>query len=178
MDLIARITDKEIGEQPVEYEKSLTKTRTASRGIVVNEIGEIAIFHKKNKNEYKLPGGGIEQGESKEEAFKREILEETGCEVEIINYIGYTEEIKSKSNFIQTSYVFTSKVINNTKKLHLTQKEHEEGGELIWVTPQVALQLISESFNKLKASKYDNVYSTKFIIKRDEAILRKYSENK
>lgn len=29
------------------------------------------------KNEYKLPGGGIDKGENPEEAFKRETLEET-----------------------------------------------------------------------------------------------------
>lgn len=59
MDLIARITDKEIGEDIVKYEKVLT--RVASRGIVLNDNDEIAIFYKKHKNEYKLPGGGKEE---------------------------------------------------------------------------------------------------------------------
>lgn len=180
MDLIARITDKEIGEEIVNYEGLLT--RVASRGIVLNDNDEIAIFYKKNKNEYKLPGGGMEENETKEECFKREVLEETGCNVEIITYMGYTEEIKSKMNFIQTSHVFISKVVNDTKKLHLTQKETDEGGELIWLSPQVALKSISKCFNELVASKYDSVYSTKFIIKRDKAILEeyiiKYIENK
>ena len=156
MNLIARITDKEIGEDIVKYEKKLT--RLASRGIVLNDKDEIAIFYKKNKNEYKLPGGGMEETETKEECFKREVLEETGCNVEIITYMGYTEEIKSKMNFIQTSHVFISKVIDDTKKLHLTQKETDEGGELIWLSPQVALQSISKCFDKLVASKYDSVY--------------------
>ena len=115
MNLIARITDKEIGEQVVNYKK--LSTRIASRGIVVNENNEIAIFYKKNKNEYKLPGGGIEENETKENCFKREVLEETGCNVEIISYMGFTEEIKSKINFIQISHVFVSKVINDTKSL-------------------------------------------------------------
>ena len=180
MDLIARITDKEIGEQSINYDKPLI--RIASRGIVLNDNGEIAILYKRNKNEFKLPGGGIEQNENKENAFKREILEETGCNVKILNYMGYTEEIKSKMNFIQTSYVFISKVINDTKKLNLTQKEIDEGGELLWLTPKIALHKISNCFNNLKGSKYDNIYSTKFIIKRDETILKeyilKYSDNK
>ena len=46
---------------------------------------KIAIFYKSNKNEYKLPGGGMENDENPEEAFKREVLEETGCVVEIVN---------------------------------------------------------------------------------------------
>ena len=47
MDLIARITDKKIGEEIVNYEGLLT--RVASRGIVLNDNDEIAIFYKKNK---------------------------------------------------------------------------------------------------------------------------------
>ncbi len=50
----------------------------------------------------------MEGNETKENCFKREVLEETGCNVEIISYMGFTEEIKSKMNFIQTSHVFVS----------------------------------------------------------------------
>ena len=35
-------------------------------------------------NEYDLPGGRLEFGESPEEALKREVLEETGLEIEIV----------------------------------------------------------------------------------------------
>ncbi len=45
MDLIAKITDKEIGEEVVKYQKLLT--RVVSRGIVLNYNDEIAIFYKK-----------------------------------------------------------------------------------------------------------------------------------
>lgn len=175
MKLIAKITDKDIGMDIVDYENP--QIRRAARGIVLNENGEIALLHKKNKNEYKLPGGGMEGDETKEVAFQREILEETGCQVEIIEYMGYTEEIKSHIGFVQTSYVFISKVISNTHKLNLTQKEIEEGGELVWVMPEVALSLIRKSFSNLKGSKYDDIYSTKFIVKRDELILNEYMKD-
>lgn len=175
MKLIAKITDEDIDMDIVDYENP--QIRKAARGIVLNKNGEIALLHKKNKNEYKLPGGGMEEDETKELAFKREILEETGCQIEITEYMGYTEEIKSHSNFVQTSYVFISNVISNTNQLHLTQKEMEEGGELVWVIPEVALSLIRESFDNLKGSKYDDIYSTKFIVKRDELILNEYLTN-
>ena len=50
-------------------------------------------------NEYKLPGGGMDEGEQPIETFKREILEEVGCEIDNIKLLGYTEEQKSKTNF-------------------------------------------------------------------------------
>lgn len=63
-----------------------SRLRLGARGIAIREDGKIAIFNKSNKNEYKLPGGGLEgEGEEEpEEAFKREVLEEIGCETEII----------------------------------------------------------------------------------------------
>ena len=170
--LIDTITDENIGEKPVHVEKY--RTRRASRGIVLREDGKIAVFNKANKNEYKLPGGGIEGDEEPEKAFLREALEETGCEVEIMGFLGTIEEIKTKESFLQTSYVYVSKVINDTKQLHVTQKEKDEGARLVWETPENALKLIKSSFDNLIASKYESVYHTKFIVCIDTRILQEY----
>lgn len=174
MELICKITDIDIGEEPVEMENP--KLRLGARGIVIREDGKIAIFNKSNKNEYKLPGGGLEGNEKPEDAFKREVLEETGCKVEIIDTLGTTEEYKSLNNFKQISYVFVGKVLNDTKQLHVTEKEKEEGAKLLWETPKEALELITNSYNKLIASKYGSVYSTKFVALRDRKILERYLE--
>ena len=132
------------------------------------------MFNKVNKNEYKLPGGGIENDESLEETFKREIKEETGCVVKIVERLGKIEEEKRKDNFKQTSYVYVAKVVRNTKKLNLTEKEKDEGGKLIWVTLDEGLKLISDCINNLKPSKYENLYHSKFIVLRDKKILEYY----
>lgn len=172
MELICKITDSDIGEELLKMENP--RLRLAARGIVIREDGKIAVFNKSNKNEYKLPGGGIEGEENPEIAFKREAMEETGCEVEIIKELGATEEYKSLNNFKQISYVYVGKVIKDTKQLHVTEKEKDEGAKLLWETPQKALELITECYNNLIASKYESVYSTKFIVLRDRKILEKY----
>lgn len=174
MELIGRITDKNIGARKVEMEEPTI--RYASRGIIVNSLGEIAIVHKKNKKEYKLPGGGIEFQENKVEAFKREILEETGCLVKDIQEMGYTEEIKSLENFKQISYVFVAKVKEDTGTLNLTEMEKEEGTEVIWMDIMSAEKYIEQCYNNIVASKYDNIYRTKFVILRDLAIIKKYKQ--
>ena len=46
----------------------------------------------------------------------------------------------------------------------------------MWETPEKALELITECFDKLIASKYASIYSTKFVILRDSKILEKYIE--
>ena len=62
MELICKIIDEDIGEVSVKMDNP--RLRLGARGIVVREDGKIAVFNKSNKNEYKLPGGGIE-GEEK-----------------------------------------------------------------------------------------------------------------
>ncbi len=172
MELICKITDSDLGEEFLEMENP--RLRLAARGIVVRDDGKIAVFNKSNKNEFKLPGGGIEGEENPEIAFKREAMEETGCEVEIIKSLGITEEYKSLNNFKQISYVYVGRVIKDTKQLHVTEKEKDEGAKLLWETPQKALELITECYNNLIASKYESVYTTKFIVLRDRKILEKY----
>ena len=176
MELICKIMDEDIGEVSIKMDNP--RLRLGARGIVVREDGKIAVFNKSNKNEYKLPGGGLEGEEKPEEAFKREVLEETGCKIEITNKLGITEEYKSLDNFKQISYVFVGKVLEDTKQLNVTDKEKEEGAKLIWETPEKALKLITASYDKLIASKYESVYHTKFIVLRDRKILEKYIREK
>lgn len=137
-------------------------------------IKSFKLLNFRKRNEYKLPGGGIEENEKPEEAFKREVLEETGCKVEIIKELGTTEEYKTLDNFKQISYVFVGKVLEDTKQLNVTQKEKDEGARLVWETPENALKVITESYGKLIASKYESVYHTRFIALRDRKILEYY----
>lgn len=172
MELIAKITDEDIGEKMVEMNNPFH--RKASRGIVLDSEDNMAVFYKKNKNQYKLPGGGLEDNETFEEAFIREVKEEVGCEVKITGCLGYIEEYKTKSNYVQTSYIFVGKIINKLENLELTKMEQDEGGERLWMKPEQTLMKMKENYNKLKASEYTNLYSTKIVAKRDIKILETY----
>lgn len=174
-NLICKVTDTEIEEKAIDMQNP--KVRLGARGIVIREDGKIAIFNKANKNEYKLPGGGLEGNEDPKEAFKREVLEETGCIVDIIKELGTTEEYKSLNNFKQISYIFVGKVLEDTQVLNVTQKEKDEGARLIWESPKNALELITNCYNNLVDSDYESVYSTKFVVYRDRKILEYYINN-
>ena len=171
MNFITKITDEDIGEKLFQINDNPT-TRKAVRTILLNDSGEIAILHKIKKNEYKLIGGGVENHESLEEALRREVLEESGCEIIILKELGYVEEYRTANNFIQTSYVYVSKVSKNIGKLHLTEQEKEEEAELCWYKPEIALQKIVDSYKKLSMSKCNNLYGSKIILKRDSCILK------
>jgi len=173
------VRDEDIGETSNDVEKY--RQRCGARGIIVREDGKIAVFNKSLKNEYKLPGGGIENNESPAEAFKREIFEETGCRVHIIEFLGTIEEIKTHDSFKQLSYVFVGRVIEDTKKLHVTKEEKIEGAKILWEETEQALNLITDCFDKLLPSPCEedllSVYHTKFMVKRDKKILEYYLKN-
>ena len=172
MICIKKITDNDFNLKNMPLDNP--RVRYGARGIVLNSDGKIAILCKKNKNEYKLIGGGVEEDEEPNNAFLREVLEESGCIVKIDKCIGTIEEIKSQDNFKQISYVFVSHVIEDTGRTHYTQKEKDEGAELLWVDLDDAINLIKNCESKLVASKYESVYHTKFIVRRDYEILKYY----
>jgi 8-oxo-dGTP diphosphatase len=55
----------------------MKRTRSAG-GIVLGDGGTVAMVFSKNSHSWLLPKGHIEEGESDEEAARREIAEETG----------------------------------------------------------------------------------------------------
>lgn len=172
MNVIVEITDEMFGNKSVEFNNP--RVREGARGIVRREDGKIAVFNKKVKNEYKLPGGGIDEGEDPEVAFRREVLEETGCEISDIEFLGITKELKSLDNFQQISYVFVANVVSQNKELNLTEKEKAEGAEMLWLKPEEALEKVEGCKSEIKASSYENLYHSMFINYRDTEILRYY----
>ncbi len=176
MSLHVTITDKDLGLERKELNHPVI--RMASRGIVINKDGKIAVMHKRLKNEYKLPGGGMEGPEEKEKAFLREVLEETGCHVEIIEFLGTVEEERTQKNFKQISYVYVAKVTEDTNTFHLTKKEEKEGMELLWMELGDAMDKVTNCYQYLKPSSYGDIYYTKFAVTRDKKILQYYKERK
>jgi 8-oxo-dGTP diphosphatase len=62
-------------------------TRIGAYGILRQE-DQILLCHLTNSGSWTLPGGGIEFGESPEEAMVREVHEETGFHVVALNLLG------------------------------------------------------------------------------------------
>src|SRR5207302_8717836 len=55
---------------------------------VVLEQGDVLLDHRRDIDWWNLPGGGLELGETVDEALHREVFEETGLEVEIERLVG------------------------------------------------------------------------------------------
>lgn len=75
---------------------------------------------------------------------------------------------------MQTSFVFIGKVIKKLENLSLTNMEKAEGGKRLWMKPEEALEKMKQNYDKLLASEYTSLYSTKIVAKRDIKILEEY----
>ena len=61
--------------------------RVAVSALIFNE-GRVLLAHRRDIDWWNLPGGGVELGETAEEALCREVREETGLEVEVGRLVG------------------------------------------------------------------------------------------
>ena len=61
--------------------------RIAVSALIFNE-GKVLLAHRRDIDWWNLPGGGMEDGETVDEALRREVYEETGLEVEVVQLVG------------------------------------------------------------------------------------------
>lgn len=167
--LIKRISDNDLFGGTEKYLNEVS--RYAARGVLINQNLKICMIYLQAKDIYKLPGGGINESESGEEAFLREIMEETGYRAEIISNPGYIEEHKVKNDFLQRSYCYIAEVKNDSGKTDLTAKEKDNQLKYFWTNPWQALNNLDESVNKC------NNYRDKFMVYRDKIILEESLKN-
>jgi len=93
-------------------------------------------------NLYTLAGGKVDCGESCEQAFKREILEETGLRLDNVRFAIvqdsiYNPQFVRHSHFIMIDYIADLHPSCNKEDVKL----NEEAQEYLWVTPEEALKL-------------------------------------
>jgi mutator protein MutT len=92
---------------------------------------------KNDRGKWEIPGGAIEWGEEHKEALKREVLEETGVEIEVVELVNIHDNIvfEDKQHWIAPTYL--CKLIKGTPKIMEPHKCEEMG----WFTLEEAESL-------------------------------------
>lgn len=112
------------------------------RAIIMRE-GKLAMQCDRD-GEYKIPGGGMEAGESQVQALVREVKEETGLHIieEAVTEIGEIVEMRrdifdSTKKYICHSLFYYCETEDGVQDaLELTASEIAKGYELKWATPE------------------------------------------
>jgi len=121
--------------------------RHSARCVTVRD-GRVAMVHSLKYDYYKFPGGGIEPGETREEAMIRETAEEAGLRVipESIREFGYVHRIQ-KSDFpdtdlfIQDNFYYLCDVQPEAGRQSLDDYEADEHFTLEWVAAGTAIDV-------------------------------------
>lgn len=157
-------------ENASQNEISSYGIREAARAVVFDKNHHIALLHVTRKKYYKLPGGGIEPGENKIGALKRECREEIGCDISEVKKLGKVTEHRKIFKLNQISYCYTAKVHGDKQEPQFTNEEIADGFQVVWVQFEKALELIANS-------KVTETEGKAYIVPRDAAILKMAQKN-
>ena len=154
------------GEKPI---------RNTVRGIVLNEKNEVGFIHIDfddplfgYRDHYELPGGGIEKGEDKIEAVKREMEEELGYTVKDIHYLTHCGIEYNPFNRIDDAFVYVCRV---DEKTHTNFQGIEN--EFIKGIEFIPLKKIIDIYNNDKQDKV-----SKMIYERDGRLVKLFNSCK
>lgn len=102
--------------------------------------GILGVTRRDNRNDWGLPGGKVDPGESLEEAIVREVFEETGFELNPMYLEKVFESLCGK--YIATTFAYTGKLSN-------PQKVDEKEGVVGWITWKELFNGSFSDYNKL-----------------------------
>lgn len=173
MELIKEILNGDIGLETKKKDK-VYNLRKSARIILVNENKEITILKVARDGYHKLPGGRIEKNESKIEAAHREVKEETGYDMKMLDEVGLIIEYADDTNLMQISYCYFAKALDKGVQT-LTENEIEEGIGLIWVDFKEAINIIKTDKPQTYAGQFIRLRELSFLEKAYEIFKNKYT---
>lgn len=164
MNLLSIIHDSDLYEGVVDADSTGYRVRTAARAVVLDDLGQVALLKVGNHRYYKLPGGGIEEGEDPRQALSRELREEIGCEANVIAEVGEIVQYLDQKQLKQISYCYLAKQIGEKNAPDFTNEELANGFEIHWAKD------MDEAIALLEHSNTED-YSGVSIVKRDLILL-------
>jgi len=118
--------------------------RNAARTVIVDKANKlIALIKVRDGEYYKIPGGGVDDGETEESAAIREAMEESGCGIEIIDKIG-EQQFVDDNKIIHRSVCFLANKVGGLEDTNFDDWEQINKMKLIWVSFDEAIELFSK----------------------------------
>ena len=152
-----------------------SRLRIAVRALLENNEHKFAFIHIKghddfgNRDHLETPGGGVDQGEGLQEALIRELDEELGAQVKIINEVGYIDIEYNLLNRIDRENYFCCKLENLNHKSHLLDYEKTLFDKIIWLSYDELIDMLTN---------YPEVLVGKMIHKREKIVFEYAKEHK
>lgn len=130
-NILANITDEYLGlsKRPLSATKSI---RVGARAILFDDDGRVALVYEHTYDHYKLPGGNIEHNETVEQAVQREVMEEVGCKMKNLQYLGVVYSHLKKYNEDCWQHYFMAQVDGEIGESKWVDEEELHGCSIVW----------------------------------------------
>jgi len=123
--------------------------------VVENERGEILLIRRSDNDNYALPGGAIDLGESMTQAAVREVREETGIDCEITGLVGiYTDPkhviLYTSNNEVRQEF----SIVLTARKIDGEPTPSSESTEVAWIRAAEAGNLAMDRSMRRRLARY------------------------
>lgn len=129
-----------------KLDKALSvRPRVLALAVIRRDDGALLLAHgvdtgKNGEVFYRPLGGGVDYGEASRETVKREMLEETGCEVGVGKLLGFVENIFTYERRLghEVIFLYETKFVDESQyaKKSFEVVDSKGVGEAVWRTPQ------------------------------------------
>lgn len=109
---------------------------------------EVAVVHRTRHDDWSLPKGKLDEGESYEQAAVREVEEEIGCRVRLERYLGSTTyEVRGRSKLVR----YWQMAVDGEA---VADPDPAEIDEVRWLAVPEALRLLSYEYDRELVGRY------------------------
>jgi 8-oxo-dGTP pyrophosphatase MutT (NUDIX family) len=123
-------------KEPVEQ-----REKVAAGGVVLDRKGRVLLVHRRRYDDWSFPKGGVDEGESLEQAALREVKEEAGVECEVIRQLStsrYSFTTRKGETKLKVVYYFLMKITGGQ-----AFADGLETDEAIWCSVEEAANRLS-----------------------------------